>query len=148
MEHNKKEHGRIVTQINKSTQEDKNERVCKNSDKNSGNDSGSHDIDIESVVVQNQVGGIDKNGEVRNNSMDLDKIQASSTNTQIEVVNKNMLIQEKNETVCENSDNKNVDDRACQNNESGVVHLQEYGAKKMVKEGLIVWIQMWLKPHP
>jgi len=59
-----------------------------------------------------------------------------------------MLIQEKNERVCENSDNKNVDDRACQNNESGVVHLQEYGAKKMVKEGLIVWIQMWLKPHP
>ena len=32
--------------------------------------------------------------------------------------------------VCENSDNKNVDDRACQNNESGVVHLQEYGGKK------------------
>jgi len=84
MGHNKKEHGRIVTQINKSTQEDKNERVCKNS----GNDGGSHDIDIESVVVQNQEGGIDKNGEVRNNSMDLDKIQASSTNTQIEVVNK------------------------------------------------------------
>jgi len=130
MEHNKKEHGRIVTQINKSTQEDKNERVCKNSDKNSGNDGGSHDIDIESVVVQNQVGGIDKNGEVRNNSMDLDKIQASSTNTQIEVVNKNMLIQEKNERVCENSDNKNVDDRACQNNESGVVHLQEYGERR------------------
>jgi len=32
--------------------------------------------------------------------------------------------------VCENSDNKNVDDRACQNNESGVVHLQEYGGEK------------------
>ena len=62
--------------------------------------------------------------------MDPDTIQASSTNTQIEVVNKNILIQEKNERVCENSDNKNVDDRACQNNESGVVHFQEYGDKK------------------
>jgi len=129
MDHNKKEHGRIVTQINTSIQEDKNERVCKNSDKNSGNDRGSHDIDIESVVVQNQEGGIDKNGEVRNNSMDPDTIQASSTNTQIEGVNKNMLIQKKNESVCENSDNKNVNDRACKNNESVVVHFQEYGDK-------------------
>jgi len=81
-------------------------------------------------LLQYQEGGIDKNGEVRNNSMDPDKIQASSTNTQIEVVNKNMLIQEKNESVCLYSDNKNVDDRACQNNESGIVHFQEYGDKK------------------
>ena len=30
----------------------------------------------------------------------------------------------------EKSDNKNVDDRAYQNNENGVVHIQEYGEKK------------------
>jgi hypothetical protein len=36
----------------------------------------SHDIDSESGVVQNQEGGVNKNGEVRNNSMDPDAIQA------------------------------------------------------------------------
>jgi hypothetical protein len=52
--------------------------------------------------------------------------------TQIEVVNKNteMLIQEKNERVSENSENKKVDDRGRQNNESGVVQNQECGGEK------------------
>jgi hypothetical protein len=40
MDHNRKEHGRRVTLINASIQEEKNETVCKNSDKNSGNDRG------------------------------------------------------------------------------------------------------------
>jgi hypothetical protein len=55
--------------------------------------------------------------------------------TQIEVVNKNTerLIQEINETVSENSDNKKVDDRGRQNNESVVVQNQEGGGEKIVK---------------
>ena len=52
--------------------------------------------------------------------------------TQIEVVNNNteMLIQEKNERVSENSEDKKVDDRGRQNNESGVVQNQECGGEK------------------
>jgi len=55
--------------------------------------------------------------------------------TQIEVVNKNteMLIQEKNERVSENSENKKVDDRGRQNNESGVVQIRNVVVKKIVK---------------
>jgi hypothetical protein len=36
-----------------------------------------------------------------------------------------MLIQEKNERVSENNDNKKVDDRGRQNNESVVMQIQE-----------------------
>jgi hypothetical protein len=52
--------------------------------------------------------------------------------TQIEVVNKNTerLIQEINETMSENSDNKQVDDRDRQNNESVVVQNQEGGGER------------------
>jgi hypothetical protein len=48
------------------------------------------------------------------------------------VVNKNteILIQVKNEIVSENSDNKKVDDRGRQNNESVVVQIQECGGEK------------------
>ena len=63
------------------------------------------------------------------------KNEGVRTVTKIEVVNKNteILIEEKNERLSENSENKKVDDRGRQNNESAVVQNQEYGSEKIVK---------------
>jgi hypothetical protein len=91
-DHTKEEEVRIVTQIemeNRNTERlsrERNESVSENGGNKRGDNKGKQNN--ESVVVQNQVCGGEKNSEIRNNSMDPEVTQTTTTNTQCKNLDK------------------------------------------------------------